>query len=182
MSRTIKKAAGTSLVLANNNFTLTKTSLSMKEGTTLAEWEAMFIKLLEVEGSVQWWLGDHLRLGQITYEEAVSIKLSVPDGEDNLKYATLRNYKWVSDAIPVSWRQDTLGWQIHERIAALPEKMRKDTLKLAAKEEWSYRKARKWVRDWKIKERQMNPPPIPDGKYSVIYADPQWEPTNRSTN
>jgi len=70
--------------------------------------EDMFSKLLEVEGSVQWWLGDMLRIGQTTYTEVVSVKLSTPDGEDALKYQQLRNYKWVADAFPVSGRPDKL--------------------------------------------------------------------------
>jgi len=75
----------------------------------------MYEAVRRIEGSVQWWLGDHLRLGQITYEQAVSVKLSKPDGADGLKYQTLANYKTVAKAFPLSGRPEELSWSCYTR-------------------------------------------------------------------
>jgi len=64
--------------------------------------------------------------------------------------------------------------QIHEAkiIAQLPEDKRKVVLE---KKLETRKDIRSIVRDFNNAERNQNVKPIPDGKFSIIYADPPWE-------
>jgi len=64
--------------------------------------------------------------------------------------------------------------QIHEAkiIAQLPEDKREAVLE---KKLETRKDIRSIVRDFNNAERNQNVKPIPDGKFSIIYADPPWE-------
>jgi N6-adenosine-specific RNA methylase IME4/ParB-like chromosome segregation protein Spo0J len=64
--------------------------------------------------------------------------------------------------------------QIHEAkiIAQLPEDKRETVLE---KKLETGKDIRSIVRDFNNTERNQNVKPIPDGKFSIIYADPPWE-------
>ncbi len=159
------------LVPQGEHFTLARTGLTMKEGASFEEWRRMYEALLRIEGAIQWWIGDLLNYegGKYGSMYVEAIKTS------GAAYQTLRNYKWVAKAIEMSARADNLGWKAHERIAALPENVRKETIDLAAEEKWTEREARKYVRAFNHKANKKDRPPLPEGKFDVILADPGWQ-------
>ena len=65
--------------------------------------------------------------------------------------------------------------QIHEARAIIKQPEEKRAVILQRKEEEPGKDIRVIVREVSTAEKNNSPPPVPTGKYSVIYADPPWE-------
>ena len=88
-------------------------------------------------------------------------------------YGTLRDDKWISKEVPLSLRSDNLDKSKAREIASLPEEDKKHFAEEIKNNPIPVRELKK-----KIKERkkaQLPKPIIPDGVYSVLYADPPWD-------
>jgi len=161
----------------------TKTALVLPDNISFDEWLELGETLKRMDASVQWWIGDWLNAGERNYGEMYTQALD----ETVASYQTLRDYKWVTGRIELSLRKDNLSFSIHKEMASIKnEKKRLKLLKQASEETALYKEAngkkgRRWtVRDTKKTVRLINhnpkdPEPLPEGKYSVILADPPWQ-------
>jgi hypothetical protein len=102
-------------------------------------WRSTGVCLCELTSASAWWLGDWLVYGERTYgkryEEALRL---LP-----LSYQTMRNYAWVARRFPASRRRDTLSFQHHAEVAALPEADRDLWLQRAERMRWTRKELRR---------------------------------------
>jgi hypothetical protein len=86
------------------------------------DWEQLLVRLVQIEARIQFAIGDLLVYGERTYGRRFSYR----EVTEMLARAgvprttgTLRNYAWVSKAIPASLRNDKLGWWHHREVVRL---------------------------------------------------------------
>jgi hypothetical protein len=102
-------------------------------------WALTGARLCELTSASAWWLGDWLVYGERTFGKRYELALrSAP-----LSYQTLRNYAWVARRFPASRRRDTLSFQHHAEVAALPEADRDLWLHRAERMQWSRNELRR---------------------------------------
>src|SRR5690349_5638940 len=83
-----------------------RTTLSLPEQMTLDEWLGVGATLREIEGSVQWWVGDWLLYGEEVFVEKLAKAAELTGySTDRLKEA-----RRVAAAFPPKERSDNLGW------------------------------------------------------------------------
>jgi N6-adenosine-specific RNA methylase IME4 len=146
---------------------LSKTNLSFKRDVSKDEWMDVFKALKQVEGCVQFWIGDCLAYRQHKWGEMYD------DIAEELGYETkaLRNIKYVADNIDLSLRKDNLSFSHHTEVASLTPEKQELFLNKAVEENLSVRELRSEIRkadvEFKAKE-------LPTGKYRIVYADPPW--------
>src|SRR5258708_18531414 len=116
-----------------SSFRLHKNGLAPVGKPTFEEWQKCGTFLREAEKSVQFWIGDWLNFGENAwgkkYEEALE--------KTGLDYQTLRDYKWVARAVPLSLRKDKLSFYHHKEVANLAPEKQAYFLNRAASENWS---------------------------------------------
>jgi len=103
------------------------------ERLSLADWKRIGEQIFLISNSSSWWLGDWLVYGQDKFPDRYRIAIS----EAKLDYQTLRNHAWVARKFPLSRRRDTLSFQHHLEVAALPEADQDIWLERAACFKWS---------------------------------------------
>jgi hypothetical protein len=113
---------------------VTETSLRLSDPTALT-WEH-FERLGQFLGTLGqaycWWVGDLLVYGEEIFgEEFAQIEATLPHSEH-----TLQNYRWVASRIPRTRRRTSLGFGVHEAVAALEPKERDHWLDLAEQHGW----------------------------------------------
>lgn len=157
-------------------FTLAATGVAVDGQPTLKEWQALGEFLRQAEGAVQWWIGDWLNYGEgrpewgDKYEQAIEMF-----GKD---YHTLEKYKAVAKKYDVRNRLRNLSWTHHFALAYEPPGVRTKLLSAAnpdspgQKPKLSVSQLKK---EAKRLRRERETPPLPDGQYRVILADPPWE-------
>lgn len=96
-----------------------KNQLILSEEITKREWTDVGYHLSQLQGSVQFWIGDWIRFGNKKgytssdiYDEAVEIT--------GLERETLRTFKWVAERTS-SIRVDDLSFNHHRQVAPLGE-------------------------------------------------------------
>jgi len=94
-----------------------RTSLSIPAAITIDEWVTIGEELFVISDASIWWLGDWLVYGQDRYPDRYKRAIE----RTSLQYKTLRNYAWVARKFEVSRRRDTLSFQHHAEVAALPQ-------------------------------------------------------------
>lgn len=147
----------------------TKTSLTLDPGINFDKWEIIGKQLNQIEGAIQWWVGDWLNFGERKYGEMYAQAI------DESQVSTWQNYKYTSKAVESSRRRELLPWSHHREVAALPPDEQKYWLEKAEQEGLSKSVLRQAIKHAKL---LLNPQALPDGKYSVIYADPPWKYEN----
>lgn len=147
---------------------MTLTGLKISDVTLFEEWLKMGQTLREIDGCVQWWIGDWLNFGEEKYGEKYAQALDETDYE----YGSLRNMKWVASKIPYHARRDKLSYSIHQEVAPLDAKDQEKILALAEKNGLSRQDVREKVRA--MRYAQLDTPETPKGKYSTIVIDPPW--------
>ena len=147
---------------------LSKTALTFKREVTQDQWLSVFNALKQVEGCVQFWIGDALAYRQQRW--GMYDDIAEKTGYDK---ETLREYKQVSESVKSELRNPDLGFHHHKAVESLEPEQQKEVLKKAADEHFSVRETREEVK--KIKRGgDKETPALPDKKYQIIYADPPW--------
>jgi DNA modification methylase len=132
--------------LATADVKLSKTGMEIDGSLAYTEWESLGEELTEIEGAVQWWIGDWINYGEKEYGETYTQALD----ETGLDYQTLRNEKWVSSEIELSRRRDNLSWSHHAEIARLETEEEQDKFfNDAEKEKWSVQNLRREISEYK---------------------------------
>jgi len=146
---------------------ISKNKLEFDPSLTFNEWKEAGRFLKQVEGSVQFWVGDWLNFGKKKYERGKYEEAVIELGYE---YGTLRDFSYVSDNVELSLRKDNLGFRHHAEVAPLPKEEQEQWLEKAEQEKLSVRELRTQIKEAKRPEAV----PAPDGLYDVIVIDPPW--------
>lgn len=152
---------------------LTKTSLSFRKDVSEDEWLDVFNSLKNVEGCVQFWIGDCLAYRSRKwgmYED-----IAEKTGYDK---ETLSNYKTISESVEMPLRNGDLTFNHHVAVASLPAADQARVLKKASEEKLTVRETREEVKAVKRHDENRSAPYLPNKKYQIIYADPPWKYDN----
>ena len=151
---------------------VTRTGWELPTNLSLEDWLACGVLLRNVEGAVQWWLGDWWNHG-IRYGKGEA--LAERAGVD---YGTMRNYASVANAFELSFRNDNLGWSHHKHAMAVEGlDARLEWLRRAETEDWSANDLKREIASAAAISRtnqiELNAQAL--GKFAVLYADPPWQ-------
>lgn len=154
----------------NSYCELSKTALTFKKEVTQDQWLSVFNALKQVEGCVQFWIGDALAYRQQRWGmyEGLSEKTGYSEN-------TLREYKQVAENVKNDIRMSDLDFGHHQVVASLEPKQQKEVLKKASDEHLSVRETREEVKKIKRGDDERKQEELPNKKYQVIYADPPWK-------
>ncbi|HON98596.1 MAG TPA: MT-A70 family methyltransferase [Bacteroidales bacterium] len=161
-----------------NKVIFEKNKLIIHDDITIDEWKELGRGLKQIEGSVQFWIGDWARFGE---KRGFTGKYTDPKVYDKLEEITgldrktLKGYKGISESIESSLRRDDLSFSHHKEVASLPKEKQEKFLQLASEKDLSVRELREEIRRDGIKESH---PDLPIGKFRIIYADPPWKYSN----
>ncbi len=154
---------------------LSKTNLTFKREVSKDEWMDVFKALKQVEGCVQFWIGDCLAYRQQKWGMYDDIA-----EETGYEKNTLRQYKQVSESIKPDERSSELGWSHHLQVASLPPEKQTEFLNKAVDENLSVRDLRREIHKDKYKD-SLNDSILQNDNYRIIYADPPWSYGNDRT-
>lgn len=141
-------------------------------GMTFEEWERTGHTLQQIQGAVNWWVGDWLNEGEKRYGETYAQAIEAT----GWKYEQLALCKWVASSVEFSIRIENLSWTHHREVAALPPNEQADLLQWAEANDASVADLKKEKRRRAHKALVEAPPLV--GTYRVIYADPPWDYDN----
>jgi N6-adenosine-specific RNA methylase IME4 len=161
-------------------FRLNQTSLVFKKGTPYQVWYGVMQRLQVAHEGIQWWIGDAIRFGEAEYGEMYLQAIE----NTPYTYGTLRNMKRVAEQVPLSLRNDSLPYKVHEEVVPLmtiaPQKAA-EILDKAEAEALHVREVRSEVREaMQAINRARRVAEITARAeagvtYPVILADPPWE-------
>jgi hypothetical protein len=127
----------------NNQVLATQLGLRFAGALTFEGWERAGEQISRVVSSSAWCLGDWIIVGQSRfanrYKEVVEAV--------GLDYQTIRNYAWVARRFELSRRRDTLSFQHHAEVAALPPAEQDYWLDRAEDHGWSRNRLRQEIRN-----------------------------------
>lgn len=161
-------------------------ALHLPEGMPFDEWAGIGRTLQQMERSVMWWIGDWLRYGERRYGETYSQAIEVTD----YSVDTLRQAKWVAEAIEPCKRLHNLSWTHHRDAASLPPEQRDEALATAARDGLSTRELKALCRQEKNRVGAKHDTcTVMDlhrlvergTKFGTVYADPPWIYDNQAT-
>ena len=155
--------------LQQGPFTLSQTGLTARGTPSFAEWEKCGAVLQQIEGAVQWWVGDWLNFGQHAYGEKYSQVLDAT----HWKYQTLANFAYVAQHIDISRRRENVTFSLSAEVAALPpadQEVWFDRIEEEGLTRSTLRSAMRLQR----RQEQYAVGALPEGHFRVLYADPPW--------
>jgi hypothetical protein len=120
----------------------TRTGMTCDPLLPFETWRALGAKLGTYVNASAWWLGDWLVFGQAKYGRRYKDAIAAT----GLDYQTLRNYAVVSRRFPMSRRRDSLSFQHHADLCALPDDEQDLWLDRAMTQRWSRNELRRNVR------------------------------------
>jgi hypothetical protein len=121
---------------------VTSCGLQLSPDVGFAAWAALGARIAGMASGCAWCLGDWLVFGERAYGQRYKTALETT----SLDYQTLRNYAWVARTFPRSRRRDTLSFQHHAEVAALPEPQQDLWLTRAERLRWSRNELRRQLR------------------------------------
>lgn len=118
--------------------------VGMRFGQTLdfREWVEIGRRVGLHANASLWWLGDWLIFGKENYSRSYKRGVLLT----GLEYKTLRNYAVVARCFGVSRRRDTLSFQHHAEVCALPREEQDLWLDRAEAEGWTRNELRRRLR------------------------------------
>lgn len=156
-----------------NKCTFEKTALTLADDLTPGEWKQIGAGLKQIEGSIQFWIGDWARYGEKKGFYTDSKVYDELEEITGLERKTLRNYTNIAGNVQSSRRRDDVGFSHHAEVAKLPPEKQEIFLTKAANEKLSVRELREEIRRDEI--AYVEDVEMPQDKYRVIYADPPWK-------
>ena len=148
---------------------VSKNKLEFETSLSFNEWKEVGKFLKQVEGSVQFWIGDWLNFGKKKYEHG---RYNEALKELGYELHSLHQMAWVSDSIECSLRREHLDFSHHKEIASLPSNEQEQWLEKAEEEQLSVRELRTQIKESKKLEENILAPI--EGQYEVIVIDPPW--------
>jgi hypothetical protein len=161
-------------VQENNNFiyssfVLYDTGLTPIGTPTFEQWEEVGRFIKKAAHASTLWLGDWINFGKAKFGEKYGRAIQ----QTGLDYGTLRNAAYTARNIQLSDRSDKLSYKHHALVAPLPKDQQRQLLREAEKNRYSTRQLLQRIQN--IKKHHCSTTTMPDGIYSVMYADPPWE-------
>jgi N6-adenosine-specific RNA methylase IME4 len=153
-----------------------KNALVIHDSVTLEEWKQLGQSLKQVEGCVQFWIGDWARFGE---KKGFTGRYTDPKVYDELEEITglerqtIQQYKSIADKLDTNLRLPELSFNHHREVAKLPPAKQESFLKQASEQKLSVRDLRETIR--KADVQFIENVQLPDDKFQVIYADPPWK-------
>jgi hypothetical protein len=139
---------------ANASFVPTRLGLIITGNPTVNEWGEFGTKIRDVEGAIQWLIGDWLNYGELHYGEKYKEAIE----KTGYEYSTLRDQKWLAGRFPVSRRHDNVSWSHHREVAGVrPDDKADELLDHAAENKWTQKELRKAVQDIDAPEIEEKP-------------------------
>jgi hypothetical protein len=129
---TLFKDSQTGLSFAAEVGEVTPVSWQPPAELTFEEWAAIGNTLQQVNASLNWWIGDWLNYGERKWGEMYAQAVEVTGWD----YDRLRDAKWVSGSIQLSFRNDNLSWTHHRHVASLSPTEQAEWLGRAAANGW----------------------------------------------
>lgn len=148
---------------------LSTTNLTFKRDVSKEEWMDVFKALKQVEGCVQFWIGDCLAYRQQKWGMYDDIA-----EETGMAMNTLREYKHISEAVKSDVRTSDLSFNHHKEVASLPPEKQELFLNMAVENKLSVRDLRNEIKKEKRNDEARHQSELPKQKFQVIYADPPW--------
>jgi hypothetical protein len=118
---------------------VTSRGLHVPPDIDLEGWAALGCRIAGIASACAWCLGDWLVFGERAYGARYRTALAATP----LDYQTLRNYAWVARRVPMSRRRETLSFQHHAEVAALPDAEQELWLLRAERLRWSRNELRR---------------------------------------
>jgi|1186.fasta_scaffold363161_1 hypothetical protein len=143
------------------------------------QWLTCGQALIEIEGAVQWWLGDWWAYGDHDYGERKALfEEGGPLADAN--FHTIREYGTVARAVTSEVRSSLVSWKHHHNVAHLPPDQQREWLTRAEKEGWSSNELKSAIARAKAIEQttKVNFQAEALGKFPLLYADPPWQYEN----
>jgi len=125
-----------------NKIMVSRVGLTFSTDLGYDDWVRAGVQVSRIIDSTAWCLGDWLVCGQDKYANRYRHAIE----EAGLDYQTLRNYAWVARHFPLSRRRESLSFQHHAEVAALPPDEQNYWLDRAEKAGWSRNRLRQYVR------------------------------------
>jgi len=148
---------------------LSTTSLTFKRDVSKEEWMDVFKALKQVEGCVQFWIGDCLAYRQQKWGMYDDIA-----EETGMDKSTLATYKSISQNVKPLLRNKELSFNHHKEVASLPPEKQELFLNKAVEDKLSVRDLRNEIKKEKRNDDARHQSELPKQKFQVIYADPPW--------
>jgi N6-adenosine-specific RNA methylase IME4 len=152
-------------------FSLAETGLTVVGRPTFAGWQAAGDYIRCVHKASGWWLADWIVYGdsRLEWKELIDAEMGI----DQLTDQTVREYRYVANAIPASSRLDGVSFALHQVCASLTPKQQRKLLAQAKDEGWTLQDMRRAVRAEKQRGVLSGQAEL-TGMYHVVYADPPW--------
>src|SRR5262245_8254320 len=99
-----------------------KNKLIIDQNISIDEWKELGQSLRQVEGSVQFWIGDWARFGDKRGFTGKYVDGGVYDELEEitgLNRKTIQNYKHISERVPSSFRKEDLSHAHHAQVSQL---------------------------------------------------------------
>ena len=142
MSNEIVKQEGIPAI-SHGPFQATAVGLVVTEENVPYElWQAYGSGLRQVEGAIQWIIGDWLNYGERKYGEMYSQAMDETDYE----YGTLANDKYVAGKVQFSHRCEDLSWVHHREVAPLDPDEQEHWLNEAVEQGYTVKELRQAIR------------------------------------
>ena len=109
------------------SFELTPTGLVISGAPSLAEWQACGARLRQVEGAIQFWIGDWVNYGHKAYGDKY-VEAVDATGFDQ---RTIETYSYVAQNITITLRSVNLPFSVHREIAPLPREKQVEIIRRA---------------------------------------------------
>ena len=173
MTKTIVKTPRQG-VLQFGDFSMTATGLAVKGRPSFDEWKRCGVWLQQVEGAVQFWIGDWINYGEIRYRGKYA------EAINESQALVWKNYAWVSRHVEMSLRNDKVGWSHHYEVAKFHDEPKLQRELLAAAEGLTISEFKALIRArlHGDKVAAIAAGAFPTGEYDIVCADPPWSYSN----
>ena len=141
-------------IISNNMFTATRLGLFVHDDVDYETWLAYGDILRQVNGAIQWCLGDWLCYGESEYGDTYTQALDATDYE----YQTLANMHYVAKHVPIYRRRENLSWSHHSTVASLPAEIGDAMLDTALEQNLTVKDLRELVKQ--SGNGQLAPPEV----------------------
>lgn len=150
------------------SFRLTQNGLVPLGSPTFAQWLACGRFIKNAEQSVQFWVGDWLLYGERVFGKTDYEQAALQTGLAN---QTLRIYKHVASALPLSLRRNKLSFHHHKEVASLPPETQGLLLRQAEEAGWPLFKLRQEKN--RLRLESVRPASSPTQTYGLHVGDPE---------
>jgi N6-adenosine-specific RNA methylase IME4 len=157
-------------LMADAMFVPTRVGLVVTGNPTVVEWGDFGSKIRQVEGAIQWLIGDWLNYGELRYGDKYKEAIK----NTGYDYQSVANEKTMAGRFQFSRRRENLSWSHHQAVQGVhPDEDGDKLLDEAEANDWSVKELREAVRD--INRTEPESLPSIEGEYDIIYADPPWK-------